>query len=113
MAQLEPQLPEDHGPNRECDQHRGDRRDEPRPHEAVVQEIAADSGRARAVEAPRRSACRRDADQAGAVRSFGVIDMIWLRRADWCPPFLGFFLYYPSRRQHPAALTALIETLRI
>lgn len=23
---------------------------------------------------------------------------------DWCPPFAGFFLYYPSRRQQPAAL---------
>jgi len=33
--------------------------------------------------------------------------------ADWCPPFPGFFLYYPSRTQQPAALTALIETLRL
>ena len=32
---------------------------------------------------------------------------------DWCQPFPGFFLYYPSRRQQPAALTALIATLRI
>ncbi len=32
---------------------------------------------------------------------------------DWCPPFPGYFLYYPSRRQQPAALTALIETLRL
>jgi DNA-binding transcriptional LysR family regulator len=32
---------------------------------------------------------------------------------DWSPPFPGFFLYYPSRRQQPAALTALIETLRL
>jgi DNA-binding transcriptional LysR family regulator len=31
---------------------------------------------------------------------------------EWCPPFPGFFLYYPSRRQQPAALTALIDTLR-
>ncbi len=31
---------------------------------------------------------------------------------DWCPPFPGFFLYYPSRKQQPAALAALIETLR-
>jgi DNA-binding transcriptional LysR family regulator len=31
---------------------------------------------------------------------------------DWCPPFPGFFLYYPSRKQPPAALTALIDTLR-
>jgi DNA-binding transcriptional LysR family regulator len=32
---------------------------------------------------------------------------------DWCPTFPGFFLYYPSRRNHPAALTALIEALRL
>jgi DNA-binding transcriptional LysR family regulator len=32
---------------------------------------------------------------------------------DWCPPFAGYFLYYPSRRQEPAALSALIETLRL
>jgi len=32
---------------------------------------------------------------------------------DWCPPFPGFYLYYPSRRQLPAALSALIETLRL
>lgn len=31
----------------------------------------------------------------------------------WCQPFPGFFLYYPSRRQQPAALSALINTLRI
>ena len=32
---------------------------------------------------------------------------------DWCPPFAGFFLYFPSRRQQPAALSALIDDLRI
>lgn len=32
---------------------------------------------------------------------------------DWCQPFSGFFLYYPSRRQQPAALAALIDTLRL
>lgn len=31
----------------------------------------------------------------------------------WCQPFPGFFLYYPSRRQQPAALGALIKTLRM
>jgi DNA-binding transcriptional LysR family regulator len=31
---------------------------------------------------------------------------------DWTPPFPGFFIYYPHRKQQPAALTALIETLR-
>jgi DNA-binding transcriptional LysR family regulator len=32
---------------------------------------------------------------------------------NWCQPYPGFFLYYPSRRQQPAALSALIETLRM
>ena len=32
---------------------------------------------------------------------------------DWCPPFHGYFLYYPSRRQQSAALSALIEALRM
>jgi DNA-binding transcriptional LysR family regulator len=32
---------------------------------------------------------------------------------DWCPAFPGFFLYYPSRRQQPAALAALVDTLRL
>jgi DNA-binding transcriptional LysR family regulator len=32
---------------------------------------------------------------------------------DWCPPFPGYFLYYPSRRQQPAALSAVIDTLRL
>jgi DNA-binding transcriptional LysR family regulator len=31
---------------------------------------------------------------------------------DWCQPFPGYFLYYPSRRQQPAALLALIKALR-
>ncbi len=31
----------------------------------------------------------------------------------WCPSFPGYFLYYPSRRNQPAALAALIETLRV
>jgi DNA-binding transcriptional LysR family regulator len=32
---------------------------------------------------------------------------------EWCPPFPGFFLYYPSQKQQPAALAALVETLRM
>jgi DNA-binding transcriptional LysR family regulator len=32
---------------------------------------------------------------------------------DWWQPFPGFFLYYPSRRQQPAALAALIKILRL
>jgi DNA-binding transcriptional LysR family regulator len=32
---------------------------------------------------------------------------------DWSPKFPGHFLYYPSRRNQPAALAALIQSLRI
>jgi DNA-binding transcriptional LysR family regulator len=32
---------------------------------------------------------------------------------DWCPSFPGYFLYYPSRRNQPAALSALISVLRL
>jgi DNA-binding transcriptional LysR family regulator len=31
---------------------------------------------------------------------------------DWCHPYPGFFIYYPSRRQQTAALSALISILR-
>jgi DNA-binding transcriptional LysR family regulator len=29
--------------------------------------------------------------------------------ADWCPDYPGFFLYYPSRRQLPGPLRALVD----
>jgi DNA-binding transcriptional LysR family regulator len=32
--------------------------------------------------------------------------------ADWCPPFSGYHLYYPSRRQHTPAFTLLVDALR-
>jgi DNA-binding transcriptional LysR family regulator len=32
--------------------------------------------------------------------------------SDWTPPFAGYHLYYPSRRQPTAAFTILVETLR-
>jgi DNA-binding transcriptional LysR family regulator len=31
---------------------------------------------------------------------------------DWCPPFSGYHLYYPSRRQQSPALAMLVEALR-
>jgi len=31
---------------------------------------------------------------------------------DWRPRSVGFYLYYPSRRQMPAALQALVDTLK-
>jgi DNA-binding transcriptional LysR family regulator len=37
-----------------------------------------------------------------------------LRRllGNWCPPFPGYHLYYPSRRQHSPAFSLLLEALR-
>ncbi|UAK19052.1 LysR family transcriptional regulator [Kluyvera sp. CRP] len=32
--------------------------------------------------------------------------------ADWCAPFAGYSLYYPSRRQHTAAFALLVDALR-
>jgi DNA-binding transcriptional LysR family regulator len=31
---------------------------------------------------------------------------------DWCPPFPGYHLYYPSRRQQSPAFTVIVEALR-
>lgn len=31
---------------------------------------------------------------------------------DWCPPFSGYHLYYPSRRQPTPAFSVLVEALR-
>jgi len=33
--------------------------------------------------------------------------------ADWCPPFSGYHLYYPSRRQVSPAFSLLAEALRL
>lgn len=30
----------------------------------------------------------------------------------WCPSFPGYYLYYPSRKQHPPAFALLIDALR-
>jgi DNA-binding transcriptional LysR family regulator len=37
-----------------------------------------------------------------------------LKRAleDWCPPYAGYHLYYPSRRQSSAAFSLLVDALR-
>jgi DNA-binding transcriptional LysR family regulator len=32
--------------------------------------------------------------------------------ADWCPPYSGYHLYYPSRRQPSAAFALLVDALR-
>ncbi len=32
---------------------------------------------------------------------------------DWCPPFPGYYLYYPSRRQPSPAFSLVLEALRL
>jgi DNA-binding transcriptional LysR family regulator len=48
-------------------------------------------------------------DAAPHLASGGLVRVL----EDWCQPFPGFFLYYPSRRQQPAALSAVIDALRM
>jgi DNA-binding transcriptional LysR family regulator len=33
-------------------------------------------------------------------------------RADWCPPYSGYHLFYPSRRQSSAAFSLVVDALR-
>ena len=42
------------------------------------------------------------------------LDQVRLVRVlkDWCPPFPGYHLYYPSRRQNSPAFNVLVEALR-
>lgn len=45
---------------------------------------------------------------AGHIASGELVEVL----ADWRKTFEGYHLYYPSRRQHPPALAALIDALR-
>jgi DNA-binding transcriptional LysR family regulator len=43
----------------------------------------------------------------------GIADGTLVRvLADWCPPFPGYHLYYPSRRQMTPAFALVVEALR-
>ena len=44
--------------------------------------------------------------QVAALRAAGRLVRVL---EDWCPTYNGFYLYYPSRRQLPAALRAFID----
>ena len=49
-------------------------------------------------------------DQVASLLRTGTLSRVL---EDWCPPFPGFFLYYPGRRQISPALAALIDTIRV
>lgn len=48
-------------------------------------------------------------DQAEAMLRSGRLERVL---EDWCPPFSGYHLYYPDRRQLPPAFTLLVDALR-
>lgn len=48
-------------------------------------------------------------DHVGAlVANGGLVRVL----ESWCPPFAGYHLYYPSRRQPSAAFALLVDALR-
>ncbi|HEV7252423.1 MAG TPA: LysR family transcriptional regulator [Mesorhizobium sp.] len=49
-----------------------------------------------------------EADVADDIGAGQLIQVL----AEWCPPFPGYYLYHPSRRQSSPALQALISVLR-
>ena len=64
---------------------------------------------------------RLDAALAGVGLAYMVEDMVQPHVAqgklvrvleDWCAPFSGYHLYYPSRRQSSPAFNVLVEALR-
>jgi DNA-binding transcriptional LysR family regulator len=46
------------------------------------------------------------------VKDFVANGMLTRVLEDWCPYYSGFYLYYPSRRQMPAALRAFVDFVR-
>ena len=49
-------------------------------------------------------------DQVASLLQAGALSRVL---DDWCPPFPGFFLYYPGRRQVSPALAAFINAIRL
>jgi len=49
-------------------------------------------------------------DQVASLLQAGALSRVL---EDWCPPFPGFFLYYPGRRQVSPALAAFIDAIRL
>ena len=48
-------------------------------------------------------------DQAVPLLESGALERVL---EDWCPPFDGYHLYYPSRRQASSAFKVLVDALR-
>lgn len=50
-----------------------------------------------------------DQDAAEDIRSGRLVQVL----EDWCPPFPGFYLYHPGRRQSPPALRAFVAAFKV
>jgi DNA-binding transcriptional LysR family regulator len=66
--------------------------------------------RERSVEVTSRSARPRPPSAAAPSRLRRHRDGVVAE--EWCPPFSGYHLYYPSKRRQPAAFELLVEALR-
>ncbi len=53
-------------------------------------------------------ACLPDAELAAPLADGRLVRLL----EDWCPPFPGYHLYYPSRRQLSPAFTLIVQALR-
>ena len=60
-------------------------------------------------ERSRAWTCLPDGRTRAAVRSQGRLVRVL---SDWCPPFSGYHLYYPSRRQPSPAFALIVDALR-
>jgi DNA-binding transcriptional LysR family regulator len=61
------------------------------------------------------SASRRAVCMCGSSNVVTGREEVRLVRAmqDWCPPFAGYHLYYPGRRQHSPAFSLVVDALRM
>jgi DNA-binding transcriptional LysR family regulator len=72
------------------------------------------SAMVRKLSAIAASSGRRCAPYLPEDQVLSLVEKGTLRRVlkDWCPPFHGYHLYYPSRRQHSSGFAVLIDALR-
>jgi hypothetical protein len=61
------------------------------------------------LSAPRREHWRGHSHRAKAGAGIRGLEC---SQGDWCPPYSGYHLFYPSRRQSSAAFALVVQALR-